>query len=134
LAVNTLGMTKHFLLEATSIITQRKKHKKITVHQFNYAFKQLTEAKRKTEKLRNDFYSIARASWKELLTAGIVEKKTLSSISKVSLQLVKECRRQVAAIYPYCGLSAVNNNSEIARIFKDIFTASQHALLNYPDV
>jgi alkylation response protein AidB-like acyl-CoA dehydrogenase len=134
LAVNTLGMARHFLSEAASIMTQRKKHKKITVRQFNYAFQQLAEAKRSINKWRNDFYGVARASWKELLRAGIVEKKTLSSISKVSLQLVKECRRQVAAIYPYCGLSAVNNNSEIARIFRDIFTASQHTLLNYPGV
>ncbi len=132
IAVNTLGMARHFLSEAASIITQRKKHKKITVSQFNYAFEQLVEAKRKTNKLRNDFYSVARASWKELLTGSMVENKTLRHISKVSLQLVKECRRQVAAIYPYCGLSAVDNNSEITRIFRDIFTASQHPLLNYP--
>jgi alkylation response protein AidB-like acyl-CoA dehydrogenase len=132
LAVNTLGMARHFFSEAASIITQRKMHKKITVNQFNYAFAQLAEAKYKIEKLRNDFYNVARASWKELLTDNIVQNKTLRHISKISLQLVKECRRQVAAIYPYCGLSAVNNNSEITRIFKDIFTASQHPLLNYP--
>ncbi|MFT4153368.1 acyl-CoA dehydrogenase family protein [Parafilimonas sp.] len=134
LAVNTLGMTRHFLKEAASVIKKRKQEKKITAKQYDYSDTFITNAGGSIEALREDFYEAVEAAWNELLAKKKIHTKKLHNISKLSARLVKECRAQVAAIYPYCGLSAVNGNTEIARIFRDIFTASQHSLLNYPDV
>jgi hypothetical protein len=38
-------------------------------------------------------------------------------------------REVVAAIYPLCGLRAVDLGSEINRVWRNIHTAGQHALL-----
>lgn len=131
LAVNTLGMTKHFLEEANAILKRRKQEKRISIKQLDYSNTLMANANNKIEMLRTKFYEAAAAAWDELLTKKKVQLKNLNSISKLSAQLVKECRAQVAAVYPYCGLSAINGKTEIERIFRDIFTASQHSLLNY---
>ncbi|SFP99384.1 acyl-CoA dehydrogenase family protein [Parafilimonas terrae] len=134
LAVNTLGMSRHFLEESNAIIKKRKQAKKITIKQYDYSNKLIADANNKIEMLRTKFYEAAEAAWNELLIKKNIQAKRLNNINKLSVQLVKECRAQVAAIYPYCGLSAVNGKTEIERIFRDIFTASQHGLLNYPGV
>ncbi|WP_394801094.1 hypothetical protein [Niabella ginsengisoli] len=58
-------------------------------------------------------------------------KKSTQKISVISRKLAKACRESVSAIYPYCGLAATSQHSEINRVFRDVFTASQHGLLAF---
>ncbi len=134
LAVNTLGMTSHFLKEANAVIKKRKQAKKITIKQYDYSNKLIEAASNKIEMFRTKFHEAAAAAWNELLIKKSIQAKNLNNISKLSAQLVKECRVRAAAVYPYCGLSAVNGKTEIERIFRDLFTASQHSLLNYTGI
>jgi hypothetical protein len=46
-----------------------------------------------------------------------------------SLALVNASRRAVDDVFPYCGLVAVNAQSEIGRAWRDLHTATQHAML-----
>ena len=82
--------------------------------------------------MRTAFYSIVEQSWNELLTKKQLSQKTTKQISKVSRQLVKLCRKHATEVYPYCGLAATAEQSELNRVFRDIFTASQHRLLSTP--
>jgi alkylation response protein AidB-like acyl-CoA dehydrogenase len=134
LAVNTLGMTSHLLEEANAVINKRRQLKKITIRQYDYSNKLIGDASNKIEMLRTKFYETAATAWNELLIKKNIPVKTLNNISKLSARLVKECRARVAAVYPYCGLSAINGKTEIERIFRDVFTASQHSLLNYTGI
>jgi hypothetical protein len=46
------------------------------------------------------------------------------------MALVTAARRAVGGIYPYCGLRAAQEDSDINRAWRDFHTASQHALFS----
>ncbi|NCU03857.1 MAG: acyl-CoA dehydrogenase [Chitinophagaceae bacterium] len=127
LAVNTLGMTNHLLDEA-SIAFKQKKLNPAALQQANAA---LQKARQEIDKMRNAFYTIVEQSWNELIRNKHIAQKTIRQISKISRQLVKLCRTHAAIVYPYCGLAATAETSELNRVFRDLFTGSQHALLTY---
>lgn len=119
LAVNTLGMTHHLLDEAAVVFQQKK---------LNDAA--LQTARQEINQMRLAFYTIVEQSWNELINKNKLSQKTTRQISTISRQLVKLCRKHAAVVYPYCGLAATAETSELNRVFRDLFTASQHALLN----
>lgn len=127
LAVNTLGMVNH-LLDETAIVLKQKKLNSVSFQQADEA---LQTARQEISKLGIAFYNTAGQSWNELTAQKRISQKTTRQISKVSRQLVKICRSHASIVYPYCGLSATSQQSEINRVFRDLFTASQHALLTY---
>lgn len=128
IAVNTLGMTRHFLEEALHIVLQKQRGRSGYTGS-TIAETAITGAQQEVRRLSDRFYKIIDLSWKELEQNHAVSKKTTGKIAVLSRQLVKECRQRVADIYPYCGLAATNNGTTINRVFRDIFTGSQHGLL-----
>ncbi|MCH5682917.1 hypothetical protein LWM68_00655 [Niabella sp. W65] len=66
-----------------------------------------------------------------LFPKGSLPKKSTTRIADKSRELVNQCRTAVTAIYPYCGLAATHPSSDINRVFRDIFTGSQHGLLTF---
>lgn len=127
LAVNTLGMMNHLLDETAAVVKQ----KNLNSLQYKIVGKVLQTAQQQINKQSTAFYNSIEQSWKELLTHKTIAAKTIQRISKQSRQLVKLCRAHAALVYPYCGLAATTQQSEINRVFRDLFTASQHALLTY---
>lgn len=120
LAVNTLGMTHHLLDEAAAVFAEKKLNNAVILH-----------AQKEIAAMRTAFYNIVEQSWKELISKKKISVKTTKQISTISRQLVKLCRKHATDVYPYCGLAATAETSELNRVFRDIFTASQHALLTY---
>ena len=127
LAVNTLGMMNHLLDDATAILKQ----KKLNSFQFQLADEAIQTAKQEINKLSVAFYTNIERSWNELLKQKKISQKTTRQISNISRQLVKACRGHAVIVYPFCGLAKTSQHSDINRVFRDIFTASQHALLTY---
>jgi alkylation response protein AidB-like acyl-CoA dehydrogenase len=119
LAVNTLGMTKHLLDEAAVVFAKKKLNNAVIIH-----------AQKEIAAMRTAFYTIVEQSWNELISKKKISAKTTKQISTISRQLVKLCRKHATEVYPYCGLSYTAETSELNRVFRDLFTASQHALLN----
>ncbi len=119
LAVNTLGMTHHLLDEAAAVFAEKKLNNAVILH-----------AQKEIAAMRTAFYNIVEQSWKELISKKKISVKTTKQISTISRQLVKLCRKHATDVYPYCGLSYTAETSETNRVFRDLFTASQHALLN----
>lgn len=120
LAVNTLGMTNHLLDEAAAVFTEKKLNNAVIIH-----------AQKEIAAMRTAFYTIVEQSWNELISKKKISVKTTKQISTISRQLVKLCRKHATEVYPYCGLSYTAETSELNRVFRDLFTASQHALLTY---
>lgn len=117
LAVNTLGMTRHFIACCRTIMHKDDKNlEKVKLSELN-----VLQAKEL-------FYEALDASWDELLKQGTLSEKTLQAISLLSRSLVKISREAVISLYPYCGIVAADASSTINRIWRDIFTASQHAI------
>ncbi|MGC4233452.1 MAG: acyl-CoA dehydrogenase [Niabella sp.] len=131
IAVNTLGMSRHFLEEALHIVQQKYQQGKAGYTGSPIAETAITGAQQQVRKLSDRFYKAVNISWKELEQNYTVSQKTTGKIAALSRQLVKECRQLVSDIYPYCGLAATNNGTTINRVFRDIFTGSQHGLLTF---
>ncbi len=130
IAVNTLGMTRHFTELALGIITNRQA--KIGDAAYEAAFKRISTEQQKITKLAAQLYQWVQTSWEELVSKGKLSKKSIKKIADTSRLLVNACRAAVTTIYPYCGLAATSSASEINKVFRDIFTASQHGLLAFP--
>jgi hypothetical protein len=124
LAVNTLGMTQHFLDCCATIFEAKGDEQRASYIQV------LRIAGQRLGQLREDFYSVADQSWKELSDMGAVASNTLEGITKQSRKLVWDSRAIVSELFPYCGMAATNTDSDINRVWRDLFTASQHSLLN----
>ncbi|SEL07323.1 Acyl-CoA dehydrogenase [Parapedobacter koreensis] len=116
LAANTLGMARHFVA--------------CTAAQGKAALYDLAEtAQQQIMQVKESFYRAVDASWDELLSIGSISPETLLAVSNQSRVLAHVCREQVMALYPHAGLAAADTATEINRVWRDIFTASQHSLL-----
>jgi hypothetical protein len=76
------------------------------------------------------FYETINASWKMLEQNQLISREILDKVSLLSQQLSLNARKTAAELYPHCGVAATQNGTIINLIFRDIFTASQHYLLN----
>jgi alkylation response protein AidB-like acyl-CoA dehydrogenase len=128
LSVNLAGMSIHFMDLCETIFSGKIQHKKLTVLQENLLWKTLESAKVNVELIRHKFYTAVDSSWNNKENAA-----ALQHVSVLSRQLARTALNAVDALYPYCGLEAAGTTSAINRVWRDIHTASQHALLTFPD-
>jgi alkylation response protein AidB-like acyl-CoA dehydrogenase len=132
LAVNTLGMAQHFLEICEQLFAQRgsnKHYPEETVRMLNTA---MIRAKHELGELRDNFYHAVEHSWTPLLHQRLIRPEALQAVGVCSRGLVANCRRIAQELFPYCGMAAANPSAELNRIWRDLFTASQHTLLTYP--
>src|SRR5690606_2716512 len=116
LAVNTLGMARHFL-ECAAAFGKPTLHAMVNSAQLELA------------EVRSSFYDVLDSSWDKLLRMGALPSDMQETISKSSRRLVRVSGDWVVAVYPYLGLVGADATCEINRVWRDIFTASQHSLL-----
>jgi len=132
LAVNSLGMALNFLEHFQQLVQE----KDLSGNSHTASIQQLQQksgqAARHLQQLRTRFYAAADDSWNVMLKEGAVPEPLLQQVSIQSRLLARFSRKLVADLYPWCGVNATQNGTVLNRIFRDIFTASQHALLNTP--
>jgi alkylation response protein AidB-like acyl-CoA dehydrogenase len=116
LAVNLSGMAARFLELAADL-----------VHDQGGA--PLAAAHGRLAAARGALFVAVGESWRALRGQGAVPASDLVRVGGSSRQLAVVVREVVAAIYPLCGLRAVDLGSEINRVWRNIHTAGQHALL-----
>ena len=116
LAVNTLGMAQHFVACAGAMGAA------VTPEM-------AAAASAEIGKNKVLFYEALEASWDELVNKDLPSPETLEAVSDHSRNLVRSSREQAVKLYPHVGLVAADCSSEINRIWRDLFTASQHSLL-----
>lgn len=131
LAVNSLGMAKHFITLVEEAFLSRSGLKRYSEAQIEYFNHELNACKNEIQQFRKAFYQTFDQSWNELITAGTVNEALLKDVSLISRKLAHACRRASDTLFPYCGLEAAKRESEINRVWRDIHTASQHALLTF---
>jgi alkylation response protein AidB-like acyl-CoA dehydrogenase len=116
LAVNLSGMSVYFFDLAAPLM------KSIAArHQLEYANQAL-------QSLRGEFYAELDHSWQLHLMNEIF---SLQKFNKISIALAQECRELVDSVYPFCGLIAARKDTPVNQVWRNIHTASQHALLNH---
>ena len=131
LAVNSLGMCTHFLALIKSVFLSRSGLKRFSDAELQVFGDILTGSLKEIEQVRTSFYNAFDESWNQLIKNKNIEESSLLEVSAASRKLVHACWRNVQKLYPYGGLEAASKHSEINRVFRDVHTASQHALLTF---
>jgi alkylation response protein AidB-like acyl-CoA dehydrogenase len=131
LAVNSAGMAAHFIDSIADTFACRSGQKRYTPDQVSYFYQELAKCKAELEQSRIHFFDRFDRSWKELTGNGVISKLTLEEVSKCSRKLAHTSRRVCDELFPYAGLEAARKETELNRIWRDIHTASQHALLTF---
>ena len=128
LAANLSGMARHFMALAAEMVAQRWPMTNGESARPN-AHRVLSEAQRHFETERERFYKTLDAAWATVEATGHLPAADQQTLADVSRALVTAARRGVDETYPCCGLLAADERSELNRVWRDIHTASQHAML-----
>lgn len=127
LAVNLSGMAMHFLDCCREVFGNKIQQARTTPNQQQYLQQLLTGALNEINSIRHDFFAAVDQSWAEQSVANL---KNVSVFSRALASAAREC---VDRLYPFCGLTAAMPDTEINRVWRDLHTASQHALLTFPE-
>ncbi|WP_199140600.1 acyl-CoA dehydrogenase family protein [Pedobacter sp. ASV12] len=131
LVVNNLGMANHFIELVEEYFYKRSGLKRFNEEQVAFFKAELTRCKKEIAALRTAFYEAFDDTWNQLINKGKITEASLNEVSRLSRELAHVARTNVDRLYPYCGLEAAKRDSEINRVWRDIHTASQHALLTF---
>jgi alkylation response protein AidB-like acyl-CoA dehydrogenase len=130
LAANVSGMALDFIEQAREIIGRRRHHvtnQPLTeLAQVRDALAQAPDA---FERARAIFYGLLDTAWDKVCRREQPSAEETELLHRASLAMVDAARRAVDELYPLCGLSAADQRSSISRAWRDLHTASQHALM-----
>nr|WP_294947517.1 acyl-CoA dehydrogenase [uncultured Mucilaginibacter sp.] len=127
LAANLSGMAVHFMDLCVPAFAYKATNIR-RVHAANVAVMEdaLSAAVVLLNKRRQTFFKAVEASWQQPN-----DQQLLIQVSHCSRALAKTARECADRLYPYCGLLAASPDTEINRVWRDLHTASQHALLTF---
>ncbi len=131
LAVNNLGMAKHFLELVEETFYNRSGLKRYNEKQIAYFDAELKRCQNELYEIRAQFYATFERSWQQLIQQQHIETEVLTKVSLLSRQLSHCARRVTDTLFPYCGLEAAKKETTLNRVWRDIHTSSQHALLTF---
>jgi alkylation response protein AidB-like acyl-CoA dehydrogenase len=130
IAANISGMALHFLQLATELLGRRvhpANGQPLALHPEVAAA--LAGARQALEGSRSCFYRWLELAWQATERGEVLHDDQTHALHTVSLALVNAGRKAVDDVFPYCGLVAVNAQSEIGRAWRDLHTGTQHAML-----
>lgn len=130
LGANMAGMAANFIGLAREVIGQRRHHvTRQPLAELPQVARALADGPAELARLRVRFYELLDRMWDQVCRREQVPGEDIRALHEVALQMVQTARRAVDELYPLCGLSACDSRSEIGRVWRDLHTATQHALL-----
>jgi alkylation response protein AidB-like acyl-CoA dehydrogenase len=133
LVVNLSGIAIHFMDLCEGIFQDKIKQPRLTDGQKVVLISELDRAKNNMNLARERFFEAVDQSWDAIKKNNAVPDKQLKKVSLTSRRLAQLARETVDRLYPLCGLMAASTDTEINRAWRDLHTASQHALLTFTD-
>jgi len=130
LAVNSLGMANHFLKLVEVAFFNRLGLKRYTDQQILFFDHELNRCKEEIKSAKTQFYAAFDESWHQLIHCNLLDEQ-LRLVSLHSRNLAHVSRKISDTLFPYCGLEAARKETVLNRVWRDIHTASQHALLTF---
>ena len=130
LAANLAGMASHFLQLATPSISRRR-HPLSGLQLIDVpgVAQRVQGAADALEAARTLFYRLLDRAWEHVVAGSVLGEGETATLQSASLTLVGVARKAVDELYPYCGLYAAHEESDINRVWRDFHTATQHTLL-----
>lgn len=132
LVANILGITLHFIDLVDDCFWIRNEKRKYDTLHLNHYKELRANALQDILNLKMEFYHIIEKSWEQLVAKHKIAEDTLTSISEISRSLAATCRESSSKLHPFAGLEAAKRHTEINRVWRDMNTVSQHALLIFP--
>ncbi|HEV7814574.1 MAG TPA: acyl-CoA dehydrogenase [Janthinobacterium sp.] len=130
LAANVAGMAWHFMQLARPFIARRRHPvRNMALADTPELAQRLASLEQGFEAARTHFYRLLDGSWEQVAAGHALAAQASAALQTASLALVAVSRQAVDELYPYCGLGAAHEESEINRVWRDLHTATQHALL-----
>ncbi len=130
LAANVAGMAAHFLDQAAACMAHRRQPgSDLTIAQAPAVARLSAALDASFRAARGAFYGALDAAWARVAGGGVLDDTAMETLKHVSLALVSAARGAVDGLYPYCGLHAAREDSDINRVWRDFHTATQHTLL-----
>ena len=130
LAANHSGMAVRFFDVCKEIFREKKKPGS-NDEMYQAAEELLALANQKLQVLRDAFYAALQQSWKACVN-NCEQPEIYTEVSKTSRRLAITARQLADELYPFCGMTAADPSTEISRVWRNMHTASQHALLRMP--
>ncbi len=81
-------------------------------------------------KSRTDFYNAVDESWSYCVRMERIPDEVLTMVTDASRALYRTSLAVAGALYPYGGMAAADLGTEINRVWRNLFTASQHSLFS----
>ncbi|WP_409252851.1 acyl-CoA dehydrogenase family protein [Bacillus sp. SCS-153A] len=89
----------------------------------------LDEQEARLETLRRTYYETVDSNW-HLHIAGDSTEKQYTEVGKVCARVSQGVREAAFTLYPYLGMYASDQVTPFNRVWRDLLTASQHALIS----
>ena len=126
LAVNYIGMFRRFLDLFEKQLLVKSSDPEWAREKGKTLFKKIDVVRSAFEKKRDRFYELIDETWDKTAPDAIL----LSEIADLSKEMVRDIRIGTVDLFPYAGIAGAQRDNELNIVFRHIFTASQHALLN----
>jgi alkylation response protein AidB-like acyl-CoA dehydrogenase len=130
LAANVAGMAAGFIEMAEPVIARRR-HPLLDrpLNELPQAHAALEQAKLTLAASRARFYDLLDTMWGQVCRDEPVPEAETHRLHLAAIALVDTARRAVDELYPFCGLHAADEQSDIGRVWRDLHTATQHKML-----
>ncbi|MGC1242529.1 MAG: acyl-CoA dehydrogenase [Chryseosolibacter sp.] len=129
LSINLSGMAVRFLDLCEPLFLEKMKRRDAgpkvrDLHQL------IADTKADIDQYRKDFYDAVNRSWEICAGGNVIPSSVLKQVTNASHALAQRSLRLVDELYPKCGLVAARPGEEINRVWRNLHTASQHALFS----
>jgi len=120
-----VGMARNFVDLAKPLVDRRIAH----LDRASSASAELWRSgEQSLQAARDAFYAELDRAWRLVERNGRLDTAKEHRLEEMSRALVRVAREVVDSIYPCCGLHAADPRTDINRVWRDIHTATQHAL------
>ncbi len=125
LAVNYMGMFRKFMELYEKLLFQRSADKKWQAEKGKELFMELDQVGQAFEAKKMALYQLINSTWAQLSPAA----EELEQLMFVSKEIVGFIREETSRLFPHTGILGAQRENELNIVFRNIFTATQHALL-----
>lgn len=133
LLVNYVGMYRRFLDLVYKYFFDKSKDPVWEARYSKPRFRALDSYQQQLERDRSRMRELIGRIWDQAVMGNIAEDDdTVREIYQESRDMVKRIREGVSALFPLVGIVGAQREQELNIVFRNIFTATQHSLLNIP--
>lgn len=134
LLVNYLGMYRRFVDLAHKYFFEKSKNPIWETTYSKSRFALLDECQNQLILDQNKVNTLVDAIWSRALVDVVDENDPLVvELYSTARSIVKAMRKAVIDVFPLLGIRAAQREEELNIVFRNIFTATQHSLLNIPE-